>query len=284
MSVVIPAHNEERVIGRTLETMLRGAESGELEVVVACNGCTDGTSRIAGSYAGVRVVEVSEASKAAALNAGDRAATAFPRVFLDADIDVEISALRAVREALTGPEVRAAAPAISIDTSGCSWPVAAYFAVWQRLPYLAGGVIGSGFYAMSEAGRALFPRFPDLVADDLFAQRLFDADQQVVVSGSFVMRPPRRTSSLLRSKTRVYAGNAQYSAAVARGEVPAGVATAAGTEGTRQAFLALARNPLWWPRLAAYAGVVAAARVRADIRLRRGHTTRWDQDVTGRAA
>jgi glycosyltransferase involved in cell wall biosynthesis len=79
-SVVIPAHNEERVIGRCLEVLQAGLRPGELEVVVVANGCTDNTERVARSAVpAVRVVSLAEASKAAALNAGDAVASAFPR-------------------------------------------------------------------------------------------------------------------------------------------------------------------------------------------------------------
>ena len=43
VSVVIPAHNEETVIGRCLAALFAGAGEGELDVVVVCNGCRDGT-------------------------------------------------------------------------------------------------------------------------------------------------------------------------------------------------------------------------------------------------
>src|SRR5262245_58336894 len=43
-SVVIPAHNEARVIERGLSSLLEGARPGELEIVVVCNGCTDDTA------------------------------------------------------------------------------------------------------------------------------------------------------------------------------------------------------------------------------------------------
>ena len=287
ISVVIPAHNEEQVIARTLTSLLAGASAGELEIVVACNGCTDRTAQIAAGYDGVEVVEVAQASKAAALNAGDARATAFPRVFLDADVEVDIGTLRCVRDALRGVEARAAAPRLAVDLSRCSPAVAAYYTVWTSLPYVKAGLLGTGFYALSEAGRARFEVFPDVVADDLFVQRLFSSDERLVTEGTFLVRPPRTLGSLLRSKTRVYAGNLQYAEALAAGTLHATVAStarSAGTPGTRAAILELARQPVWWRRLFWYGLVVLVSRGRAETRVRRGRTTRWDQDTTGRAA
>ena len=57
ISVVIPAHDEEAVVGRCLAALLDGARPGELDVVVVCNGCTDATADIARGFGrGVRVV------------------------------------------------------------------------------------------------------------------------------------------------------------------------------------------------------------------------------------
>ena len=100
ISIVIPAHNEEQVIGRLLEGVTRGAGPGELEIVVVTNGCTDRTAEVAGSFPGVTVVDSPVASKPAALNLGDATAKSFPRMYLDADIEVDIAAVRAVGDVL----------------------------------------------------------------------------------------------------------------------------------------------------------------------------------------
>lgn len=45
-SVIVPAHNEEQVIGRLLEQLLDDPDGG-LEIWVVCNGCTDRTADVA---------------------------------------------------------------------------------------------------------------------------------------------------------------------------------------------------------------------------------------------
>ena len=50
ISVVIAAHNEEDVLGRCLDALLRGSRPTELEIVVVCNGCTDRTADVARGY------------------------------------------------------------------------------------------------------------------------------------------------------------------------------------------------------------------------------------------
>ena len=64
ISVVIAAHNEEDVVGRCLDALLRSARSNELEVAVVCNGCTDRTAEVAREYGnGVRVIETPNAPR-----------------------------------------------------------------------------------------------------------------------------------------------------------------------------------------------------------------------------
>ncbi|WP_205315402.1 glycosyltransferase, partial [Nonomuraea lactucae] len=84
-SVVIPAHNEEAVLGAGLAALLGGAEPGEFDVVVVANACSDRTAEVARA-AGVRVVETPTGGKAGALRLGDAACRAFPRLYLDADV------------------------------------------------------------------------------------------------------------------------------------------------------------------------------------------------------
>ena len=117
-SVIVPAHNEASVVGRALDSLLHEAEPGEFDVIVVCNGCTDDTADTARTRAGVRVVEIQTASKVAALNAGDEHAQGFPRIYLDADIELSTESLRLVRDALA--DNPAAAPLPIVDSSAAN--------------------------------------------------------------------------------------------------------------------------------------------------------------------
>lgn len=76
ISVVIPAHDEESSIVRCLTSLVEGAPPDALEVVVVANGCHDTTAVAARTVEGpITVVEIAEASKVAALNAGDALVT-----------------------------------------------------------------------------------------------------------------------------------------------------------------------------------------------------------------
>lgn len=208
-SVVIAAHNEAAVLGRTLRGLLDGAAPGEFEVVVVPNGCTDGTAAVARAVPGVTVVEIGSASKVAALNAGDAAVTGFPRVYLDADIVLRPAQVRSLAAAVAVPPVLAAAPGRRVETSGRPLPVRAYYAVHGRLPAFRDALFGRGAVVLSAAGRSRFDRFPDAFADDLFLDSLFAEGERREVAGVHTLvAAPYRTRDLLRRLIRVRAGNA----------------------------------------------------------------------------
>ena len=78
-SVVIPAHNEGSVIGRTLfDCLLAGVGGDDVSVVVVANGCNDDTVQQAARRDGVVVLDVPGVGKSGALNAGEAVAVGFP--------------------------------------------------------------------------------------------------------------------------------------------------------------------------------------------------------------
>ncbi|MDT3443502.1 MULTISPECIES: glycosyltransferase [unclassified Pseudofrankia] len=206
-SVIIPAHNEAAVIERCLTALRTGAPPGALEIVVVCNGCTDATAQLARS-ASVTVLETPQPGKARALNLGDEMVSAFPRFYVDADVEVTGHALMAVAAALRDGRCLAAAPRVVIDPTGTSRLVRGYHRIWSRLPYVTADHIGSGVVGLSEAGRARFVSFPAAIADDYFLYALFVPGERRTVSDvTFTVFPARTTRDLVRRKTRVFAGN-----------------------------------------------------------------------------
>src|SRR5689334_14870123 len=144
-AVIVPAHNEERVIERTLHRLLPLLAHDTVEVIVVVNGSTDGTAAAARRVPGVTVIESGIGSKPAAMTLGDAAATRWPRLYLDADIDVEPEAVEAVFRSLAdrrGP--LAARPASTIDTSASSFPVRAYYRARARIPEQGTRLWGAG--------------------------------------------------------------------------------------------------------------------------------------------
>jgi glycosyltransferase involved in cell wall biosynthesis len=216
-SVVIAAHNEETVVGRCLDGLLAEAGPGEFDVTVVANGCDDATAAVAAARPGVRVVELSEPGKAAALNAGDAVAVGFPRVYLDADIVLSTAGLRTIAAAVDGSSgALAVTPQRSLDLGGRPLLVRAYFAINRWHPAFRDGLFGRGVIALSHAGRERFDRFPDVVADDLFLDALFAPAEKREVEGVMArVATPLRTTHLVRRLARVRRGNATLRATAA---------------------------------------------------------------------
>jgi hypothetical protein len=211
-SVVIPAHNEAAVIRRCLDALLVGFVPGELDVVVACNGCTDGTGDIVrSSWPTVRVVEVERASKPAALQAADEVLSVFPRLYLDADVILPATSARLIVEHLRVGPALAARPPISYDVSGADALVRSYYRARGRMFYLKNTLwAAAGVYALSASGRARFGSYPDVIADDLFAGQWFEPSEiDIVGSAPAIVTVPRRTRDLFRVLRRRYQGNVE---------------------------------------------------------------------------
>jgi glycosyltransferase involved in cell wall biosynthesis len=101
ISFIIPAYNEERVIGRTLAAIHVAARptAQPYEIVVVDDASTDGTAEAA-RLAGARVVSVHYRQIASTRNAGARAARGDTLIFVDADTLITAATVRATLKAL----------------------------------------------------------------------------------------------------------------------------------------------------------------------------------------
>jgi glycosyltransferase involved in cell wall biosynthesis len=209
--VIIPAHNEATVLARTLTPLSPYAAAGRLELIVACNACTDGTANTARKFPGVRVVEVSEASKIGAMNAADVAAHYWPRLYLDADIEIQPAAVAALFSALDGSGPLASRPEFVYDSRGANWLVRAYYRARFRMPSQRAHLWGAGAYAVTADGHARFGEFPELVADDLFVDSLFSEGEKAILhTRPVLVRTPRTVKGLRAVLCRTYRGNNQH--------------------------------------------------------------------------
>jgi glycosyltransferase involved in cell wall biosynthesis len=277
ISVIIPAHNESSVIARTLKAMTDGAEPGELDVVAVCNGCTDDTAAMARRFGPpVRVIETGIASKTHALNLGDEAAQAFPRIYADADVLITVEVIRQLTRRLKQGDVLAVAPTPHFDLTGCSWPVRAWFEIRHLLPSAHEGIGGSGVYALSEAGRGRFREFPSLTADDGYVRTQFQPEERETLrSASSTVFPPRTITGLIATKTRAHYGSFELASRFPKLWQNRGQAN-------NHSLIRLFKDPRLWPKLAIYCLVTTIAKHRARNRLRRA-VTGWERDNTSRA-
>jgi hypothetical protein len=276
---VIPAHNEARVIGRLLDSLLAGSPEDETDIVVVCNGCTDDTARIAAAHGPrVRVVEIPVPSKHTALRTGDDHALGFPRVYVDADVVITGAGVRALTEPLDDATsgVLATAPARRIPLSVCDWRVRAYYRVWQQLPAVREGLFGRGVIALSKAGHARIAALPPLMADDLAASQAFGArERRVVGAATVVVQPPRTWGDLMKRRVRAAVSTAQF-------EQQQPPAEASPRTRTADLKALLRRHPGLLPDVVVFAAAALAARRRAQQAISAQDFGTWLRDESSR--
>ena len=284
-SVVIPAHNESGVLPATLNRIAEDSLASSLEVVVVANNCNDETADVARAFQrrvpGLRVVETDTPGKTNALNLGDEAVTAFPRIYLDADIVLGPEALEGMVEGLTVSAPVAGSPDIRFDLDGADMWVREYYRMFERLPYVTDGLVGLGVYGLSEQGRERFNEFPDVLADDLYIQRLFAPDERLRTRGQFAVRAPRHWADLVKVRTRVDRGNAQLAGSASASSVDHGE----GFERTSDSSMkAMARSVAADPALLGAAGVYVGTTAVAKVRSRFSNDRAWGRDESTRQA
>ncbi|NYI75688.1 glycosyltransferase [Nocardioides panzhihuensis] len=274
-SVVVPAHNEAKGLSANLTALLDGIPDGAVEVVVVCNGCTDDTAAVARKVPGVRVLEIAEASKARAVEVGNAAAATFPRLHLDADVRLTGTDLLRLVDALDEDGVLAVAPGRSIPTEHSSWPVRAYYRVWQSLPAVRSGLFGRGAFCLTAEGQArVAGAGAGLMNDDLVASELFTpAERRVVTDAVVVVRPPRTTKDLVRRRIRVATGNTQADDHGARH----------GSTSFSQLLLLGLRQPTIGLRVPVFLTVTLVARMLSRRAVRSGDYSTWLRDDSSRA-
>lgn len=282
ISIVIPAHNEGRVIERCLKTILADAAPGELEIAVVCNGCNDDTAERARRFgADVKVVETPIGSKIHALNLGDKVVSAFPRFYVDADIQLSTKAIRDVAELLVdGSSIMVAAPRGIVNCDDRPWTVRAFYNVWTKLPYFTENMIGSGVYAFSGKGRARFGEFPQVTADDEFARHIAAPhERRASPTSTFTINPPRTLGDLLKIMTRTRAADIAF-----RKQFPD--LQVHGNTSARRSVRIIASTPSMWIDAPIYLGVMLVARRRAKQKLRTQQRTKqkevWERDESSR--
>lgn len=88
LSVIIPAYNEEKLIGRCLASILAADIPVEYEIIVVNNASTDKTKKIVQSFTGVKVVDEFHKGLTKARQAGFTVSKGEILVYFDADIIV----------------------------------------------------------------------------------------------------------------------------------------------------------------------------------------------------
>ena len=150
ISFIIPAYNEDALLGQTLRA-LRAAADGvgeEFEIIVADDGSTDRTAIIAREHGAV-VISINRRQIAAARNAGAAAARGKYLFFIDADTIVTESPLRRAIDAMRDGAVGGGA-AIRMD-GATPWYGKLFVAGMMLLDRLCGYASGSFLFCTRRA-------------------------------------------------------------------------------------------------------------------------------------
>lgn len=212
-TILIPAHNEASVIGRTLMHIVQSPTSNDFRIVVIANGCSDATaSRVRSIMPTAHVLETQVAGKCHALNLGYLlAARDHPVICLDADLEVTTESLLALVTALEDGSKQAACGQMDVCVSGASSLVRSYYKGWRTNPYFDRGKFGGVFAISPETAARLFP-LPLITADDEYVRRFVGEDQIAFVPDCrFKARAPRVLSSLVKVRRRSLRGAREVS-------------------------------------------------------------------------
>ena len=284
-TLIIPAHNEEAVIGRCIKTALSGALSaGSFEIIVAANGCIDRTVEVAREVAPhAKIIDLPVGSKTGAINAANREASFFPRIYLDADVECEYRSLVALAAELSKPGVMVAAPAIRLELGHCNWFVKSYYAAWMKQPYAKAGKGGAGCYGLSQDALAAVSEFPDIIGDDIWIHTRFPDQQKRLVTrdsdGSAVfstVRPPATALQQVKVEARRMIGNADVKL-----NHPSPYFILANKDGGLLGSLRSGASPV---DLMVFYAVKVLVRIELRLSTLRGSASNWTRDLSSRQA
>lgn len=276
-TILVPAHDEARVIASTLVPL---AVDGAPRILVICNGCDDDTAALARQALGAdRVIETLVPGKAHAINLGLAAAPDGPVIVMDADISLDLATLDRLAAVLDEPGVLAAAPAAIFDTERAGAIIRGYYRFFAAHPYMTAGVGGSGVYGLSAQGRHLLGPLPNILSDDDYVRHRFALTAQRRVSCyadgrplGVIVRTPRTLHELIRTESRWRAGDTAAAGATQRS---GHVATLSRTCRVGGAGISA---------LASYIAVKLAGRALLAVNRLRGRSGIWYRDTSSRHA
>lgn len=117
ISVIIPAHNEEKYIKRTLFSLLNQTFQ-DFEIIVVANGCTDKTEELVRKRGNKRLklFSLTKANVSLARNFGAKMAKGELLVFLDADTLLNNDALQKINTTFRDEEIGVATSKVLPDS------------------------------------------------------------------------------------------------------------------------------------------------------------------------
>jgi cellulose synthase/poly-beta-1,6-N-acetylglucosamine synthase-like glycosyltransferase len=216
VSLVVPAYNEEAVIGEKLRNCLElDYPREELEVLVVSDGSTDATEEIAASFGrrGVRLLRLPRGGKAAALDAAAGAARGEILVLTDANATLDRDALRHLVAPFADSEVGGVCgrklyrQAPGADATAAGEGLYWRYDQWQKEQESRLGSVFAADGTLYALRRELYVPIADPAqADDIaISTRIVLQGRRLVLAPAAVARedPPAEGRQELRRKVRV---------------------------------------------------------------------------------
>ena len=126
ITVIIPAHNEEKYIANAIESVLSADFNGKKQIIVVDDGSIDRTYEIASKFKknGVRVIKTRHLGKSSSLNTALRYAKGDIIAVIDGDSYIQKDALRMMTKELERKDVVAATGIVKVKNRKkfiCMW-------------------------------------------------------------------------------------------------------------------------------------------------------------------
>ncbi|WP_193163691.1 glycosyltransferase [Microbulbifer hainanensis] len=286
-TVIIPACNEETTILPLLAGLAEGIERHRFQVIVACNGCGDRTVELVRRHhPDVTCLDIPTPSKTNAINRAEALKPGFPRLYVDADIEIDSAAvLRLINLLRSRSTPTLVAPRAVPLTEKSSITVKWFYSAWQKTIFFRTQGFGSGVYGLNLSARQKFTEFPPIISDDGFVRTL-GSDVAVLVAENALSRVqvPRGLRDLLAIKVRSKLGKRQLEQWVDGAVVKT---TVLATQDNTQEKSRTSRQPIFltppsMPEFLTYIGINLMARVFAYWHAARIQRYRWQRDDSSR--
>ncbi len=124
ISILIPAHNEEKYIQQAVESVQKAEFKGRKQIIVIDDGSRDKTPQILSRIKGIQLIKTKHSGKAASLNLALRNATGDIIAVVDGDSVIEENALEELAKELCRKNVAAATGVVKVQNRKkhiCMW-------------------------------------------------------------------------------------------------------------------------------------------------------------------
>ncbi len=270
ISVIVPAYNEINVIDHTLKPY--ASLTTEVQVIVVCNGCTDGTEdHVRSNYPWVELIVLDEGSKVKAINAGNKVAKYFPRVYQDADVILSINSILNIEKEFDCKQYLFASPSVSLKGDKVDRIVKQYYEFIYETPAYKAGMVNSGVYILSKEALEKIGEFPNIIADDGFVKGCLGVENlQRLYNSTSIVGMPTKTISLVKVKTRSQLGNFQLKKLL-------GFSPSNGSNNFKSLLSIVYKSKKWIPFFC-YVSIMLMCKLRASAQLRFNVGLQWERD------